>query len=158
MKKLKILYVILIVLTVLALTSVAANGGRKFTTTLTGAAEVPGPGDPDGSGTVTLRLNPGQGQVCWEIQVSDITLPAIAAHIHEAPFGVAGPVVVPLFPPVPDESGFSSGCMSADRELITHDRLPCWRAARSALEIGNESMQSPVAAMSLGFFDSREEY
>ena len=118
MKKLKILYVILIVLTVLALTSVAANGGRKLTTTLTGAAEVPGPGDPDGSGTVTLRLNPGQGQVCWEIQVSDITLPAIAAHIHEAPFGVAGPVVVPLFPPVPDESGFSSGCMSADRELI----------------------------------------
>jgi CHRD domain len=124
MKKNTILYVALIMLAVLALTSVAADGGRTFTTTLTGAAEVPGPGDPDGSGTATIRLNPGQGQVCWEIQVSDITLPAIAAHIHEAPVGVAGPVVIPLFPPVPDESGFSSGCMSADRaeikEIIQH--------------------------------------
>jgi CHRD domain len=118
MKKNTILFVILIVLTVLALASIAADGGRKFTTTLTGAAEVPGPGDPDGSGTAMLELNPGTGQVCWEIQVSDITLPAIAAHIHKAPVGVAGPVVVPLFPPVPDESGFSSGCMNADRELI----------------------------------------
>jgi CHRD domain len=118
MKKNTILYVILILLTVLALASIAADGGRKFTTTMTGAAEVPGPGDPDGSGTARLELNPGTGQVCWEIQVSDITLPAIAAHIHKAPVGVAGPVVVPLFPPVPDESGFSSGCMSADRELI----------------------------------------
>lgn len=118
MKKNTILYIVLILLTVLALASIAADGGRKFTTTLTGAAEVPDPGDPDGSGTAMLELNPGTGQVCWEIQVSDITLPAIAAHIHKAPVGVAGSVVVPLFPPVPDESGFSSGCMSADRELI----------------------------------------
>src|SRR6266542_5664555 len=118
MKKITLLHMIMIVLAALALTSIAADGGRKFTTTLTGAAEVPGPGDPDGSGTAMLELNPGTGQVCWEIQVSDITLPAIAAHIHKAPVGVAGPVVVPLFPPVPDASGFSSGCMSADRELI----------------------------------------
>ena len=119
MKNNKILYIVLTVLAVLALTSIAADfSGRKLTTTLTGTAEAPGPGDPDGSGTVTLWLNPGQEQVCWEIQVSNITLPAIAAHIHEAPAGVPGPVVVPLFPPAPDESGFSSGCMSADRELI----------------------------------------
>ena len=119
MKKSTILQMILVILTVLALTSIAADdSGRKFTTTLTGAAEVPGPGDPDGSGTATITLNHGQGTVCWEIQVSNITLPAIAAHIHEAPAGVAGPVVIPLFPPVPDESGFSSGCMSADREEI----------------------------------------
>ena len=114
MKKTTLLPVIMIVLAVLALASIAADGGRKFTTTLTGAAEVPGPGDPDGSGTATITLNHGQGQVCWELTVSDIA-PATAAHIHVAPAGVAGPVVVPLSPPT---SGSSSGCASADRDLI----------------------------------------
>ena len=115
MKKIKILYVVLIMLAVLALTSVAADGGRKFTTTMTGAAEIPGPGDPDGSGTAMLELNPGTGQVCFELAVTGIA-PATAAHIHVAPVGVAGPVVVPLAPPT---SGSSSGCVSGvNRELI----------------------------------------
>ena len=35
-------------------------GGLPITITLTGAAEVPGPGDPDGTGTVRLTLNPGK--------------------------------------------------------------------------------------------------
>ena len=117
MKKSMILQMILVVLTVLALTSIAADGGRKFTTTLTGAAEVPGPGDPDGSGTATIELNPGQGEVCFEITVSNIALPATGAHIHVGTATEAGPVVVPLTPP--DESGTSSGCVSdVDPALI----------------------------------------
>ena len=115
MKKSTILQMILIVLTVLALTSIAADGGRKFTTTLTGAAEVPGPGDPDGSGTATIELNPGQGEVCFELTASGIA-PATAAHIHVGSSDVAGPVVVGLAPPT---SGSSSGCVSdVDRDLI----------------------------------------
>lgn len=116
MKKIKILPLLLVALTVLALASVAADGGRRFTTELTGAAEVPGPGDPDGSGTAMLRLNPGQGEVCFELSVSNIGLPATGAHIHVGTADVAGPVVVPLI--APDESGTSSGCVSADRDLI----------------------------------------
>jgi CHRD domain len=115
MKKNTVLYIVLTVITVLALTSIAADGGRKFATTLTGAAEVPGPGDPDGSGTAMLELNPGTGQVCFELTVTGIA-PATAAHIHVAPVGVAGPVVVPLTPPT---SGSSSGCVSdVNRDLI----------------------------------------
>ena len=114
MKRNTLLQIIMVVLAVLALTSVAADGGRTFTTTLTGAAEAPGPGDPDGSGTATITLNYGQGEVCWELTVSGIA-PATAAHIHVAPAGVPGPVVVPLSPPT---SGSSSGCTSADRDLI----------------------------------------
>lgn len=107
---------IMIVLALLALTSIAADGGRPFTTTLTGAAEVPGPGDPDGSGTASVRLNPGQEEVCFELSVSNIALPATGAHIHVGTADVAGPVVVPLT--APDASGTSSGCVSADRDLI----------------------------------------
>lgn len=115
MKKNNLLHIIVILLTVLALTSVAADdSGRKLTATLTGAAEVPGPGDPDGSGTAIITLNHGQGRVCWDLEVSGID-PATAAHIHVAPVGVAGPIVVPLSPPT---GGSSSGCATADPALI----------------------------------------
>lgn len=92
------------------------HGGRPLTAPLTGAAEAPGPGDPDGAGSAVITLNQGQGEVCWEISVSGITLPATAAHIHAAPAGIPGPVVVPLS--APDASGFSSGCTSAHPGLI----------------------------------------
>lgn len=101
---------------VLSVGALADDGGRPFTTTLTGAAEVPGPGDPDGSGTALLRLNPGLGQVCFELSVSGITLPATGAHIHVGTATEAGPVVVGLTPP--DASGTSSGCVSAEADLI----------------------------------------
>lgn len=114
MKKITLIRMIAIVLAILALASIAADGGRPLSTTLTGAAEVP-PADPDGSGTATITFNHGQGEVCFELTVSGIA-PATAAHIHVAPAGVAGPVVVPLSPPT---SGSSSGCVSGvDPDLI----------------------------------------
>jgi aldose sugar dehydrogenase len=90
---------------------------RKLSTELSGAAEVPGPGDPDGSGTASLRLNPEKGEVCFELTVSNIALPATGAHIHAGTVTEAGPVVVALTPP--DASGSSSGCVNdVDRALI----------------------------------------
>jgi CHRD domain-containing protein len=132
MKKITILHIVLIALTVLSLTSIAAKDGPKdglfrFTTRLTGAAEVnaqgvPNQGDPDGKGQATITINFGQGTLCWDIFVSGITLPASAAHVHEAPVGVAGPVVVGLS--APDASGSASGCTSVSRdelkEIIQH--------------------------------------
>jgi hypothetical protein len=93
-----------------------AQGGKPLATDMTGAEEVPGPGDPDGSGFASLTFNPGLGEVCFELTVENITLPATGAHIHFAPSGVAGPVVVPLVPP--DETGVSNTCVDADRELV----------------------------------------
>jgi hypothetical protein len=89
------------------------GGGRPFNVTLTGAAERPGPGDPDGTGTAEIRVNPGQGRVCYTLKVSKID-PATAAHIHRAPPTEAGPVVVPLTAPT---KGTSSGCAEVDRAL-----------------------------------------
>ncbi|MDM7924352.1 MAG: CHRD domain-containing protein [Pyrinomonadaceae bacterium] len=93
--------------------------GRKLTTALTGAAEVPGPGDTDGTGTATIRLNQGKNQICWELTVSNIAT-ATGAHIHEAAAGAAGPVLVTLT--TPDANGTSSGCVDADAELIKRIR------------------------------------
>ena len=90
------------------------EGGRPLSASLAGAAEVPGPGDPDGGGSATVRVNPGQPQICYTLTVTDIA-PATAAHIHVAPVGVPGPVVVPLAAPT---SGSSAGCADVDRALV----------------------------------------
>ncbi len=90
----------------------SANGGRPLTATLSGAAEVPVAGDPDGSGTARITVNPGQGEICYEL--AEGIAPAGAAHIHEGTAGVASPVKVALMAPA---SGTSSGCASVDREL-----------------------------------------
>jgi CHRD domain-containing protein len=83
---------------------------------LSGPIEVP-PGDPDGSGLATFIIDPARGQLCFAIVVDDISLPATAAHIHVAPAGVAGPIVVPLS--APDASGSSAGCVGGiDQQLL----------------------------------------
>ena len=113
MKKLSGFHLLMLILALLSLTAVAA-GGQPLTVTMSGAAERPGPGDPDGTGTASFTFNRGQGEVCFWLSVSNIA-PATAAHIHRAGTDVAGPVVIPLTAPT---SGTSSGCISADRELI----------------------------------------
>ncbi|HYI64941.1 MAG TPA: CHRD domain-containing protein [Allosphingosinicella sp.] len=93
--------------------AIAQEGGRPYSVAMTGAAERPGPGDPDGSGTAEFRVNAGQGRVCYTLSVSNIE-PATAAHIHRAPPNAAGPVVVGLTAPT---SGSSSGCAAVTRAL-----------------------------------------
>jgi CHRD domain len=91
----------------------AAAGGRAFTIAMTGEAESPA-GDPVGTGTATVRMRAGQGQVCYRLAVQNIT--AVAAHIHRGAAGVAGPVVIPLN--TPNASGAASGCTAVARPLV----------------------------------------
>jgi len=109
-----------LVIAMLAMAMLAAApvqaGGRPFSTTLSGAAEVP-TGDPDATGTATVWVNPGTGTVCYEWSVSNAATPIVAAHIHRAAVGVAGPVVVPL-EPTPGALSSGSGCATGvDRAL-----------------------------------------
>jgi hypothetical protein len=101
------------VVVVAASPAVADDGGRVLSTTLTGAAEVPGPGDPDGAGTAVLRVNPGQKEVCYTLTASGIAA-AVAAHIHVGTVTQSGPVVVGLVAPA---TGSSSACAAVSREL-----------------------------------------
>ena len=96
----------------------AGDGGRPFTTTLTGANEVPGPGDPDASGTASLALNPGQGELCFELAWTAIDGTVSAAHVHVGEAGEAGPVVVPLFSGSFSGTDSASACVDADRALL----------------------------------------
>ncbi len=110
----------------------AADGGRPFNLALSGANEFNAAGapiNPHGDadrGSISLTLNPGQGEVCWSLGAITLTagdaLPSVA-HIHEAPAGVAGPVVVDLFggaasAPAPTSYPTGTTCVSADRTQI----------------------------------------
>jgi hypothetical protein len=89
-------------------------GGQVFRITLTGEAETPA-GDPVATGVAILRMRAGQGQVCYRLSVTNLT-PAIAAHIHRAPAGASGNVVVPL--QTPNAAGQARGCSAATRSLV----------------------------------------
>ncbi len=104
----------LVLAVVAVVASPATAGGRPLATGLTGAAERPGPGDADGSGTARLTLDSGQEEICFTLEVSGIA-PATAAHIHEGTADEAGPVVVGLAAPT---SGSSSACVAVDRDLV----------------------------------------
>lgn len=110
-------------LTAVLVTNVFAahNGGRRLFTELSAGNEVP-PADSDGTGSAQITLNQGQERVCYIIEVEGLTSPVVAAHIHEAPAGVNGPVVVSLEIAGPDASERFVGCVSASKDQIKEIR------------------------------------
>jgi hypothetical protein len=79
---------------------------------LSGTAEVPGPGDPDGTGSAAVSINSSDGTVCYRIDVQGIGEPT-AAHIHSGGATESGPPVVTL-----DIASGLSGCAQADAATI----------------------------------------
>ena len=96
-----------------------AGGGEAvtFEVELSGRAEAPEPGDPEGSGTATLVLEPARGEVCFGLVVEGIDEPT-GAHVHQGGAGEAGEVLLSLVPP---RNGRTEGCVTADESLL--DRL-----------------------------------
>ena len=88
--------------------------GEGLAATLSGAEEVPGPGDPDGSGSAEVTIVDRTDNLCYELAVKGIE-PATAAHIHRGNPGQSGPPVVTLDAPT---DGESNGCLSIDSELV----------------------------------------
>jgi hypothetical protein len=81
-----------ILLFVLALAPAAAFA-QSYSALLSGAAEVPGPGDADGAGLAVITIDGTTLRyTVWTQHIAAAT----AAHIHIGAAGVAGAVLVPL--------------------------------------------------------------
>src|SRR5688572_14688382 len=105
---------------VAGLTAVGASGASaaliaQFFAVLSGGHEVgadgrAAAGDPDGYGTASV-LVVGDNRICISALVNRIDRPT-GAHIHEAPAGRNGPIVVPFTPPAAGNPGTATACVS----------------------------------------------
>jgi hypothetical protein len=94
-----------------------------FTIQLSGAAEVcptaPGTCGGPGTGSATIEIDRNAGTVCYAITTQNVALPLLAAHIHAAPVGEAGPVVVPLFTQPVNAATVPRTCLTGlDKNLL----------------------------------------
>lgn len=80
---------------------------RHFRTRLSGAEEVP-VRVTDGRGKLKLKLSKDGTELEYTLKVDDINN-VVASHIHLAPVGVNGPIVVFLFGPVAPGGGPAHG-------------------------------------------------
>jgi len=87
----------------------ALAGETTVKATMSGAEEVPTPGDPDGKGTATVVLDDAKNTACYEVTFENIGQPT-AAHIHTGAKGVAGPPIVDF----KIKTNGNKGCVPAD--------------------------------------------
>jgi hypothetical protein len=127
----------------LAAAAYAEDGGRPFNTVLTGAAEVPGPGDPDGSAKASITLNQGLGTVCFDLSWENVDGTVFAGHIHVAPAGSPGPIVVPLFSGSFAGTDSVSGCV----ENVDPDLIKTIRQDPAAYYVNIHSTVFPAGAL-----------
>ena len=100
---------------VAATPAAAQSSGQPFSvfaTVLRGENE-PAGGDADGIGVAVVKVSPADAQVCYLLVANKLDT-VVAAHIHHAPAGVNGPVVIPLQAPI---SGFSAACADISAAL-----------------------------------------
>ena len=74
-----------------------------------------------GSGFFTYTID--GDELCYTLEVSNLTVAPFAAHIHIGPREVAGPISVPLGTPS-GATGSSAGCITADAAgIMTPEEL-----------------------------------
>jgi hypothetical protein len=83
--------------------SLAGNNTTELQAKLTGKAEVPGPGSPNGKAEINVFAKPTQEKLCYDFEVKKLD-EMTAGHIHKGDSETAGPVKVTLFE---DETGLA---------------------------------------------------
>ena len=129
---------ILVFFLVACLLTAAASVQTTFTTTLRGSEEVPGPGDPNGSGFAVITIS--GTTIDYSLLVNGLTTPT-AAHIHSGVFGVAGPIVVPLNPT------FGAGCATGSVAGVSSTLIDQILANPSAFYVNVHSTEFPNGAI-----------
>jgi hypothetical protein len=97
--------IVAMVIAVLSLAGTASANDLKFTAELTGAQERPTPVQTEGEGEAKFESD--GTSVAFELKWTDLSSPAISAHIHCGGPEEAGPVGVTLF----------AGTMGAEGEV-----------------------------------------
>lgn len=82
---------------------------------LTGGQETPRPNNFGAHGSFSYEID--GNQFCYTLEVTGLSAPATAAHVHVAPRNVPGNVVIPLS--VPAQTSFDvEACTTADPMLL----------------------------------------
>lgn len=89
-------------------TASLAHAATGFQGTLSGANEVL-PVITPGTGLATVILNDAGTDISWSVSYSGLTGTVTASHIHKAPIGTNGGVVIGLNPVVGTSSGSFNG-------------------------------------------------
>ncbi|WP_448006931.1 CHRD domain-containing protein [Agromyces bauzanensis] len=103
-----------------ALTLGAAGAAQAAPPTMTKVPlntgqEVPAPTEGGAHGFFSYEID--GDELCYTLEVTGLSSPAAAAHIHVAPRNVPGPIVVPLM--VENSTSFEvSDCTTADAALL----------------------------------------
>jgi hypothetical protein len=128
----KLLVVISAAGLVLGLTIAGGAGARSEATriqivaTMVAADETPTPkgevGSARGSFSATVTKSDTGGVLNWQMSFGGLTGDAVAAHIHIADRGVAGPVVVPLCAPCTSGATGTANMNATVLEAIQNDR------------------------------------
>jgi hypothetical protein len=66
-----------------------------------------------GSGTARITLNLKTSKACWKLSVKGLDK-TLSAHVHKAPPGKAGPVVIPL-----GARFLTRGCVQVPKKVLT---------------------------------------
>lgn len=108
--------ILLIVLAILIQPALAADF-QRYTVSLSGVVnEALTQGDSDGSGQADFLFNTSNNQICYEIQLANIDLPATAAQIRRGTDAETGDSVIPITPP--DASGYMKDCITPSATLF----------------------------------------
>ena len=112
----RMLRILLVASTASVLMAAPAQAQKStYNIILSGANEVPGPGDPDGAGTAAVTLDTATNEVCWDINVQKIGEPT-AGHIHIGGPGKSGSVMMDLNLPA---NGLKA-CTTVDGTTMGH--------------------------------------
>ena len=96
-------------------TAAATTVLKTYTVHMTGAQETP-KGSPTGKGTFKYKLDIAHKQLCYSLKWSGIGTNLLYAHIHKAPKGKAGNIVLVLSANAPVHQ---SGCVKTTKTLLT---------------------------------------
>ena len=93
----------------LALAASASAQVSTYTAYLTGAGELPAPGDQDAVGFAVINIDQGTGTITFTAYVQNVAT-ITNSHIHRGGAGVGGPVIIPFGQPF--VNGVSSGTLT----------------------------------------------